>query len=101
LDAPAPYNTAALCNLASGGFNILMGLLWIWACFGLIPLGIGAWQIMVGLKMKNGEKDDNAKNSLIAGIVGALMTFNILGAAIAGFGFMQMGQDEVVGWLEG
>ena len=37
----------------------------------------------------------------IAGIVGSLMTFNLLGAAVAGFGFLQMGQDEVVGWLEG
>jgi hypothetical protein len=101
LDAPAPYKTAAMCNLVSGGLNLLVGFFYLFVCYGLLIMPIGAWQVMVGMKMNNGEKDDNAKNSLIAGIVGSLITFNLLGAAIAGFGFLQMGQDEVVGWLEG
>jgi hypothetical protein len=101
LDAPAPYKTAAICNLISGGLNLLFGLAWIWLCIGIIPMAIGGWQIMVGMKMNNGEKDDNAKNSLIAGIVGGFLSFNIFSIAAAGYGFMQMGQDEVVGWIEG
>ena len=101
MDAPAPYKTAAMCNLVSGGLNILVGLAYLIFCYGIIIIPIGAWQVMVGMKMNNGEKDENAKNSLIAGIVGGLITLDLLGAAIAGFGFLQMGQDEVVGWLEG
>ncbi|MCB9672079.1 MAG: hypothetical protein H6736_19440 [Alphaproteobacteria bacterium] len=101
MDAPAPYKTAAICNLVSGAFNILVGLSLFWLCYPLVSIGIGAWQIMVGMKMNSGEKDANAKNSLIAGAVGGLITFNFLSLLVAGFGFMQMGQDEVVGWLEG
>ena len=101
MDAPAPYKTAAICNLVSGVLNILVGLSLFFFCYPVISIAIGGWQIMIGMKMNNGEKDDNAKNSLIAGAVGSLITFNILGLLVAGFGFMQMGQDEVVGWLEG
>lgn len=101
MDAPAPYQTAALCNLVSGGFNVFVGLVYLMACYGILVIPIGAWQIMVGLKMKNGEKDPNAKNSLIAGIVAGLITFDIIALGAAAFGFMQMGQEEVVGWLEG
>lgn len=101
MDAPAPYKTAAMLNLVSGGLNILVGLSLFFLCYPLAAVGVGAWQIMVGLKMNKGEKDENAKNSLIAGIAASVLTFNLLGAAAAGFGFLQMGQDEVVGWLEG
>lgn len=101
MDAPAPYKTAAMCNLISGALNVLVGLAYLMLCVGILILPVGAWQIMVGMKMNNGEKDPNAKNSLIAGAVVSLLSFNLLGLAIAGFGFMQMGQDEVVGWLEG
>lgn len=101
MDAPAPYKTAAMCNLISGGLNLLVGLMYLFVCYGILIAPIGAWQLMVGMNMNKGEKDANAKNSLIAGIVGGVLTFNLLSAAIAAFGFMQMGQDEVVGWLEG
>ena len=101
MDAPAPYKTAAICNLVSGGFNVFVGLVYLMMCYGILVIPIGAWQIMVGMKMNSGEKDANAKNSLIAGIVGGLITFDIIAAGAAIFGFMQMGNEEVVGWLEG
>ncbi len=101
MDAPAPYKTAAICNLVSGALNILTGIGLFWTIIGLVPLGVGVWQIMIGMKMNNGEKDPNAKTSMIAGIVGAVIMCNLLSAAVAGFGYMQLGQDEVVGWLEG
>ena len=101
MDAPALYKTAAMCNLISGGLNVLVGLMYLFVCYGIIIIPLGGWQLMVGMKMNNGEKDGNAKNSLIAGIVAGVLTFNILSIAVAAYGFMQLGDDEVVGWLEG
>lgn len=101
MEAPEAYKTAALMNLIGGAINILFGLAWIWLCVGIIPLGAGAFQIFVWLKMKDGAPHPQAKMSLIVGIVGGIFGFNIFGIAASAFGFMNITKPETVAFLEG
>ncbi len=107
MEAPAPYKTAGIVNLVCGAFNLLycltMVLSLIWVCVGvwwLIPAAASGYQAFVGWQMYNGEASPASKNGTIAGIAGGLLSFNLLCAAGSAFAFMQLGNDEVKGWLE-
>lgn len=107
MEVPAPYKTAGLINLICGSLTALVNLGWalslIVVCVGLfwlIPAAAGAYQAWIGWQMFNGTPTPAAKNAAIAGIVGSLFGFNILSAAGSVFAFMQVGNDEVKGWLE-
>ena len=50
--------------------------------------------------MYQGQVTPAGKTGTIAGIVGGLLSFNIISAGASAFAFMQLGNDEVVGWLE-
>jgi len=107
VEAPQPYKTAGIVNMVCGIFNLLysasMILSLIWVCVGawwIIPAAASAFQIFIGFQMYQGQVSPQAKNSAIAGIAGGLMSFNILCAIGSVFAFMQVGDDEVVGWLE-
>ena len=66
----------------------------------LIPAAAGAYQAWIGWQMFNGTPTPAAKNAAIAGIVGSLFGMNILSAAGSVFALMQVGNDDVKGWLE-
>jgi hypothetical protein len=107
VEVPAPYKTAGMVNLICGAFsvfvNLMMVLSLIWVCIGvlwLIPAAAGGYQAWIGWQMYNGEPSPAAKNASIAGIVAGLFSMNILCAAGSAFAFMQVGNDEVKGWLE-
>ena len=107
MEVPAPYKTAGMVNLVCGAFSALTNLMWvlslIWICIGvfwLLPAAAGGYQAWIGWQMYNGEPSPAAKNAAIAGMVGGLFGFNILTAAGSAFAFMQVGNDEVKGWLE-
>lgn len=107
MEVPAPYKTAGIVNLACGAFTVITNLLWvlsmIWVCIGvfwLIPAAAGGYQAWIGWQMYNGQPSPAAKNAAIAGIVGGLFGFNIITAIGSGFAMMQVGNDEVKGWLE-
>lgn len=107
MEAPQPYKTAGLVNMICGAFNLLyslgMVLSLIWVCIGiwwLIPAAASGFQAFIGYQMYSGQVSPQAKNSAIAGIAGGLCSFNLLCAAGSVFAFMQVGDDEVVGWLE-
>ena len=108
MDAPTDYKNAGLANIIGGALNVMMGLLltvtFVWVfCIGLVwlvPTGLGAWQIMVGLKMYNGEPQAAAKNATIAGLVAGALNFNIISLVAGIFAFMMLGKPEVAGYLE-
>lgn len=107
MEVPAAYKNAGLANLIGGALNAFVSFWYvlgmIWICIGifwLVPMAASGWSAYVGWQMYNGEATPSAKNASIAGIVGALFSFNILSAAASGFAFMQLGNDEVKGWLE-
>lgn len=107
MEVPDAYKTAGLVNLIGGALNVMMSLVWvlslIWVCIGifwLVPLAASGYQAWIGWQMYNGEPQAAAKNASIAGIVGGLFCFNILSAACGAFAMMQVGNDEVAGWLE-
>ena len=107
MEAPQNYKNAGLANLIGGGLNLMTSLMailsLIWVCIGIfwvIPAAASAYQAYVGWQMFQGQPVAAAKNGSIAGIVGGLFNFNIISVACGGFAFMQLGNDEVAGWLE-
>ena len=107
MEAPQQYKTAGIINLACGVFSLLTNLVWtitlIFVCIGLfwlIPAAAGGYQAFVGWQMYNGEASPQAKNASIAGIVAGVFGFNIITAAGSAYAMMQVGEDEVKGWLE-
>jgi uncharacterized membrane protein HdeD (DUF308 family) len=107
VEVPAPYKTAGLVNLICGGWTVMWNLAvavsLLVACIGvfwLIPAAAGGYQAYIGWQMYNGEPTPAAKNAAIAGIVGGLFGFNPFTAAGSIYAFMQVGNDEVKGWLE-
>src|SRR5687767_2493634 len=98
---------AGLMNMIAGALNIMVGGLWvlslIWVCIGifwLVPLGLGVFQVMVGMAMNNGQPKDNAKMATMLGLLASLFNFNLIGLAVGAFAFMNLGKPEVAGWLE-
>jgi hypothetical protein len=107
VEVPDAYKTAGLVNLIGGALNAFFSLMsilsLIWVCVGVwwfVPLAASAYQAWIGWQMYNGEPQPAAKNASIAGIIGGLCSFNIISAAAGGFAYMQLGNDEVAGWLE-
>lgn len=107
MEVPAPYKTAGIVNLVCGAFTLITNLMWALSlllfCVGvfwLIPAAAGGYQAWIGWQMYNGEPSPAAKNAAIAGIVGALFGINPLTALGSVFAFMQIGNDDVKGWLE-
>ena len=107
MEAPQPYKTAGLMNLIGGVFTLMTSLMWvlsfIWVCIGVfwfVTAAMGAWQAFIGWQMYNGQVSPQAKMSTMVGIGGGLLSFNIFAIGASVFGFMQLGDDEVVGWLE-
>jgi hypothetical protein len=107
VEAPQAYKNAGIANLVGGGislmYNGMMFLSTFWMCVGfyfLIPMAASAYAAYIGFQMYSGNVTPAAKNGTIAGIVGGIFSFNIISAAASGFAFMQLGNDEVVGWLE-
>lgn len=105
MEVPAPYKTAGIINLVCGGLNLFINLMVVLGsfCFAfpwLLPAAAGGYQAYIGWQMYNGEPSPAAKNAAIAGIVSGLFSFNLLTLAGSAFAFMQVGNDEVKGWLE-
>ncbi len=107
MDVPESYKTAGLINLACGAFtafsSLMVVLSLIWICIGvfwLVPAAAGGYQAWVGWQMYNGEPTPAAKNAAIAGIVGGFLAGPVLPALGSIFVFVQLGRDDVKGWLE-
>jgi hypothetical protein len=93
--------------MIAGGLNLFFSLgtalSLLIMCVGvwwLIPAAAAGFQTYVGYQMYSGQVSPHAKNSTIAGIAAGVLSFNLLCAAASAFAFMQVGDDEVVGWLE-
>ena len=104
---PVQYQISGVLMVVSGMFNGFLSLLYIalfiWVCIGVfwfVTAAMGAWQAFIGWQMYNGQVSPQAKMSTMVGIGGGLLSFNIFAIGASVFGFMQLGDDEVVGWLE-
>lgn len=107
MDAPQQYKTAGLLNLVAGLFNITTGLALtlslLLLCVGpfwLIPMGMGIWQLVVGIGMQGGKPNANAKTATIVGIVAGVLNLNIITVVLSVMAYMQLGDPEVAGFLE-
>lgn len=107
MEVPSDYKLAGILNLVSGGLNVFAGLVWtaslMLVCVGfvwLIPVGIGGWQIMVGMKQNGGKADKNAKNVAIAGIIAGVLNMNILSIICSVVALLKTNTPEIAGWIE-
>lgn len=112
MDVPQTYKTAAACNIVGGALNLLVNGMWtislIMSCMGvilaplsMIAMAIGAWQIMVGIKMNNGERVGNAEMVSIAGAVIGLFSFSWISLGTGAFAYLQLQDDESKLYLQG
>jgi len=76
MQAPEDYKQAGLIMCISAGLK-LCGIFLIWhpiCCpFILASLGVGTWELMTGLKVKDGQHVANVKTVSIVGLVGACL----------------------------
>lgn len=105
MEVPAPYKTAGIVNLVCGGVSLFVNVMVVLSTFciafpWLLPAAAGGYQAWIGWQMYNGEPSPAAKNAAIAGIIAGVCTFNPLSLLGSIFAFMQVGNDEVKGWLE-
>jgi len=105
VEAPQAYKNAGIGNLAGGIITVLASLSGLLAtmCFGLtffLSLAAGAFQAYVGFQMYQGQVSPQAKVGTIVGIVGAVFSCNPISLLAGGWAFMQLGDDQVAGWLE-
>jgi hypothetical protein len=115
-EAPEAYKTAGMLMVISGLTNLMLGM--IWGCMGLsmcvgtygicflcpllgiVPFGIGVFEILEGNKMREGIWTPNLKAANIAGLVISVMSFHMIGVACEGFVMMQLGDPKVKAFLE-
>src|SRR5258708_4826617 len=105
MEAPQPYKTAGLLNLIGGLFNALTGFVFcasfIWVCVGpfwLIPMGMGMYQLFIGVGMQGGKANGNAKMASIIGIVAGVLNMNPVPLILSVVAYMQLGDPEVAGF---
>jgi hypothetical protein len=92
-EQPAVVMIGGVLNILAGLFNMLMGLLWIWACFGIIPMGIGAWQVITGGLALTGKRVPSHLVASICGIFGAFITFNFFGVMMCMLSAILLGAE--------
>lgn len=108
MDTPADYKNAGICNLVAGIVNVGLAGIWvlslIWVCVGLlwlVPMAIGAWQAWVGYQMMQEQRDPNARNAALVGMVVSVVNCNLIALACSVVGWVMLDKPEVKAWLEG
>ncbi len=118
MDAPQDYKTAGMMMMISGGFTVLLSLAFIvtwtvtWlasillffvafaACFWILTLVVGVFEIVVGVAMMQGKPKSNAKTISILGIVAAVCCGNIVpGIIVEVLAFSLLSKPEVASWI--
>ena len=108
MEAPQAYKNAGIANLVGGVLGIFYSGIWflstIWICVGiyfLLPMAMSAFTAYVGWQMYQGQVSPQAKTASMVGIAtGFLSGMNLFTLGACGFAFMQLGDDQVAGWLE-
>lgn len=104
---PAPFHTAANCNLWSGAIHIFVGLIYVVMWIGLWSTGVGlalglvgVAQMVVAQRMRAGIRHPLSRASLLVGIAASVLSLNPLNGVIAGFGYLQIVHPDVATWLD-
>ena len=105
MEAPQTYKNAGIANLISGGLTVIASALGLLSSFCmafwlLFTVLMGAFTAYIGWQMYQGQVSPQAKVGTIVGLVAGVLSCNIFSLAASGFAFMQLSDDEVVGWLE-
>lgn len=84
--------TGAVLNLIAGGLNVLVGLAYLFVCYGLLVIPVGVWQIVMGMMALTGRRVPGHFVASCVGLLASVITFNVLGvilcliaAAVLGF----------------
>jgi len=110
MDAPQPYKTAGIFMLVSGILTCLLSLViimaWIFslvlfflACFWLLTLVVGIFEIIIGVALMQGSYKPNAKTIMILGIVASFFCGDMIGVVMEIMALLQLSQPEVQEWM--
>lgn len=100
MEVPQAYKTAAIVNLVSAGISLFFSLMWLLACWGVVPMAIAGFQAWIGWQMYQDEPTPHARNAAIAGIAAGVLSCNVFSLAGSIFALLQVQEDDVKGWLE-
>lgn len=76
---PILVQAAGFLNILGGLVNMVVGLIYIFLCYGIFVIPIGLWQCVAGGMMLTGKRVPSAFASAVVGVVGSVITFNIMG----------------------
>ena len=71
-------------NSLAGMLNLLVGLAYLFLCYGIIVIPVGIWQIVVGGLACTGKRVPTHIAAAITGACMSVITFNILGLLMCG-----------------
>ncbi len=110
MDAPQPYKNAGIFMLVSGILTCLLSLVFIlsWilslvlfflACFWVLTLVVGVFEIIMGAALMQGKYKPNAKTVMILGIVASFLSADMIGVVMEILALLQLNQPEVQEWM--
>jgi tetrahydromethanopterin S-methyltransferase subunit C len=113
---PEEYKQAGMFMVIAGITNIMLGMLWgcmglltcvssYGICFfcpflGVVPLGLGIYEILEGNKMREGLWSPSARTANLIGLVMSLLSFHMIGVALEAFVLMNLNNEKVKAWIE-
>ena len=103
LTPPPEYAQAGNLMIASGGLKVLAVVYcFVPVCWMGLPfiVGIGAWEVMMGLKVRKGQPIHNAAMVCYTGLAAGICSGNIFSCAAAVLGLSVMKKPQVTEWLE-
>ncbi|MDP2305401.1 MAG: hypothetical protein Q8P18_05195 [Pseudomonadota bacterium] len=108
MQAPKSYTDAGALTILSGVMNVLVGgllcLSLLMLCVGVfwvIPMGVGVFQIVVGISMQKGQRSSAAGYIGIVGLIAGVFNFNPLAIGAAVLAMLKVKEPEVAGYLSG
>lgn len=97
-DAASPQLilTGAVLNLIAGGLNVLVGLAYLFVCYGLLVIPVGIWQIVMAMMAFTGRRVQGHFVASCVGFVASLITFNVLGMVLCGIAAAVLGFERTL-----
>jgi hypothetical protein len=75
--------TGAVLNLLAGALNVLVGLAYLFVCYGIVVVPIGLWQMLCGAMGLTGNRVPGHLWAAVLGLVGSAITFNVMGFVLS------------------
>lgn len=105
MEIPNEYKNAGIAMLIAGLINMMLAGLFLLSSFCLC---LNSWltvltalgELIVGGMILSGNRVPQAKVVSIAGLVGALLSFSMVGVGLEAFALMMLGKPEVEAYLK-